>query len=209
MPAELQQFCAGWQTMHAGRGWTYRLWREADIDALGLRNRDLYDRAADLAPDNAWAFRTDVARYEILLSQGGVYLDCDIEPRKPLDTILATEVPSFAAWETPGRWVSNAVIGAEAGSPLLAALVSELPINVCDKIAEGQAQGRRYRANILSGPQFLTAIYLRRPDWLTVLPKAWFHPYLFSELDRGRESFPSAYGVHHWHDRRTRRSQVR
>jgi inositol phosphorylceramide mannosyltransferase catalytic subunit len=203
MPAELQAYCAGWRARHPG--WEYRLWQERDIDAFALRNRALYDRAGTVAPGSEGPFRADLVRYEVLLRYGGVYIDCDIEACKPIDPILAEGMPAFAVWEKPGRWISNAVMGAEAGTPLLDRLVTGLPANVSARLAEARRLGRQYRPNILSGPQYLTAIYQQQPDALTVLPKDWFHPYLFSELERGREAFSSAYGVHHWHDRRTRR----
>jgi mannosyltransferase OCH1-like enzyme len=207
MPAELAAFCAGWRALHPA--WEYRLWSEPEIDAFGLRNRELYDRAGEIAQQRAGAFKADIARYEILLTQGGVYLDCDIEPRKPLDPIIAAGHSAFATWERTGQWVTNAVMGSEPGAPLLKELVTGLSTHVERQLTDARVTGRPAPPHILSGPHYLTSVYQRHTDWLTVLPKAWFHPYLYSELDRGREAFPDAYGVHHWHTRRTERAVMR
>lgn len=209
MPGHLADFCEGWRTLHPSPAWEYRLWHDADIQALDLHNRNLYDRAAEIAPGNEGAFRSDLARYEILLRHGGIYLDCDIEARKPLDPLIDAGFPAFAAWERPGRWISNAALGCEAGNRLIEALVLNLPANVEQQLAEARDRGRNYGPNILSGPQYLTAQYHHRPQDLTVVPKAWFHPYLYSELERGRDEFPGAYGVHHWHRRRVERDTPR
>lgn len=209
MPADLADYCAGWRSLHAGPAWEYRLWQDEDLETFRLRNRALYDRAAEIAPGHEGAFKADIARYEILLRHGGIYLDCDIEACKPLDPLIAAGFEAFATWERPGRWISNAVMGAEPGTPLMEMLVAELAGHVEQQLAEARDRDRTYGPNILTGPQYLTGQYHHRPQSLTILPKGWFHPYLYSELDRGREAFPGAYGVHHWHSRRTERATPR
>jgi predicted small lipoprotein YifL len=72
---------AAWQAYAAQLGYTYRLWREADLAEL----------RADMAPGNAELFdefsamhayqaAADILRYEIVHKHGGVYADCDIRP---------------------------------------------------------------------------------------------------------------------------------
>jgi len=66
-------------------GWEYRLWREAEV-------QELIDGSLlpDLLMDDSQpvGLRADVARYEILRRQGGVYFDCDFELLRPLDHLL-------------------------------------------------------------------------------------------------------------------------
>src|SRR5678816_3533579 len=59
--------------------WKYRLWREADIARLGLRNQAAYDLYMEAG---TWYGAADVARVEILHRFGGVYLDADSEPTR-------------------------------------------------------------------------------------------------------------------------------
>jgi mannosyltransferase OCH1-like enzyme len=189
MPREFREYGEAWKRLMPE--WEHRLWTEADLPPL--RNQDLFDRAAEIAPNNVGQLRADVARYEILFAHGGVYMDCDYEPRKPLDPLLG-DAP-FAAWEEEGRWIANGTIGSPPGHPFLEALIEGLPRNV--RLKAG------LRPNAMSGPQYFTPIAIAHA--IMVYPKAWFHPYLYNELHRRHERFPDAYAVHHWHNKRRKR----
>jgi mannosyltransferase OCH1-like enzyme len=179
-------------------GWSLRQWSGPE-ELYPLRNQAIYDAADRIAPNHAGQLRSDVLRYEILLRYGGVYVDHDVELLKPIDELL--DVQAFAAWEVPASWINQAVLGAVPGHPLLEALVAGLPESL------ERAGRRRLRPAVLSGPQFLTRTVNRDgPFDLTVYPKAWFYPYLWSEIDRHGpdhlELWPDSYAVHHWHNRR-------
>jgi mannosyltransferase OCH1-like enzyme len=188
MPDQLAEWGATWQHHHPE--WEHRLWTEDTLPPLV--NQDIYDRAEAIAPDNVGQLRADVARYELLATYGGVYVDCDFECRRPLDELARLD--AFAAWEAPGRWINNAILGARPAHPLFIELIERLPLNV------KRHHGRR--PNVLTGPQFLTPV--ARKHKITVLPKAMFYPYTWAELDRAGEPFPQAWAVHHWWNRRRR-----
>jgi hypothetical protein len=63
-------------------------------------------------------------------------------------------------------------------------------------------QHRGARPNVMSGPQYLTKLWRKDPQGLTVFPQRFFFPYQHDELERGNESFPDAYAVHHWANQR-------
>src|SRR3954452_9252859 len=69
MPPEYEAFGETWAQHHPG--WEMRLWRSSDLPPL--RNQDLFDRATSFAQ------QSDIARYELLLRHGGVYVDTDFE----------------------------------------------------------------------------------------------------------------------------------
>lgn len=188
MPDHLAAYGDTWAQHHPG--WDHQLWTETNMPAL--RNQQLYDDAERIAPGHEGQFRADVARYELLARHGGVYVDCDLECRKPIDDLC--DVAAFAAWEHTDRWVNNAFMGAVPGHPFLVALIAGLAQHVRRRPGE--------RPNKLSGPQYLTPVYRRFARDVTVYPKDWFYPYLWSELDRQGEDFPDAYAVHHWNHRR-------
>lgn len=198
MPFDLVMLEPAWFLLHPE--WEWRTWRDADFG--WLRNQDLFDAAEDIVgPTEVGQFRADIARLEILHRYGGVYVDCDMEARKPLDPLL--EVECFAGFEDPeGRWVNNAVMGAEAGHPFLDALIEALP----DSVAAAQRAGIT-RPNKFSGPQFVTPIWKRDRfrHSVTVHPHSHFYPYSWSELDQRGGDFPDAYAVHHWQHRRVTR----
>lgn len=185
MPDELAAYRDTWAELHPD--WELRLWGEADLG--WLRNIDLF-RDAEAVTPHVGQFRADVARYEILHRFGGVYVDCDMECRRPIDPLMGFEC--WAAWETDGVWVNNAVMGCVPGHPLMVALIDGLPGNV--KRTFGK------RPNVLSGPQYLTPLAIEHG--IEVRPSAEFFPYRWDELERGNEDFPDAYGVHHWNNRR-------
>lgn len=188
MPDHLAEYVASWRRVHPG--WTHTIWSADDL--TWLANQELFDDAEQHTA-SVGQFRADIARYEILHRYGGVYVDCDFEALRPIDELIA-DVDCFAAWETDGQWVNNAILGAVPGHPFLAELIRALPANVVR--AAGQ------RPNVMTGPQFVTPIARRHK--VELFPAAMFYPYLFNELDRGREVFPDAYAVHHWHNARSR-----
>jgi mannosyltransferase OCH1-like enzyme len=187
MPAHLEAYVASWTRVNPG--WEHRVWGEQDLG--WLQNQGLFD-AAEEHTDRVGQFRSDIARYEILHRFGGVYVDCDFEARKPIDDLLEG-VDCFAAWETDGAWLNNAIVGAVPGHPLFADLIRALPGNVARRCGK--------RPNVMTGPQFFTPI--ARRHHVTKFPAALFYPYLYDELHRGGAEFDDAYAVHHWHNRRT------
>ena len=63
-----------------------------------------------------WAFVSDVARLFALYTEGGIYLDTDVELIKPLDEFLNQK--AFAGFEGT-EWVGTNIIGAEIGNEMI------------------------------------------------------------------------------------------
>lgn len=192
LPAEYAAYGKTWTAHHPG--WEYRLWTENTLPAM--RNRDLFDRADELVPDvNVEQFRADVLRYEILYNLGGLYVDVDFECLTNIEAIIEG-LECFAAWETQDRWVNNAILGAEPGHPFIDRVIAGLPASV--------EHHRGLRPNISTGPQYLTGLWRRHRDDLTVLPQSLFYPYSYSDVGTPREHgpWPDAVAVHHWANRR-------
>jgi mannosyltransferase OCH1-like enzyme len=171
LPATFRDFAEGWRRLHPD--WEYRLWGEGDVPSL--RNRDLYERAAELCPGFEGQLRSDVFRYELLHTYGGVWVDTDFQCFAPLDDILSG-VSCFAAWEIQGRVANNAILGCEAGHPFMDRLIRNLPASVLS--------GKSVRPSKVSGPHYLTAQLRGHEAELTVFPQAWFYAVACNELDR-------------------------
>lgn len=60
------------------QGWTARLWGPKEVNELLARYPDA-KRVYDQVPRNVQ--RADIARYVIILDQGGFYMDCDAGPK--------------------------------------------------------------------------------------------------------------------------------
>lgn len=112
-----QQWADGWRAMHPD--WTQRIWREADLAALTMRNRAQFERQV---AEQCWPGAADVARLEILYQQGGVYVDIDSKPLMSLSGAAFMQSDAFAGYEPvaslPGR-VANGTIGATPGSEVI------------------------------------------------------------------------------------------
>lgn len=63
-----------------------------------------------------WAFASDVARLYALYTEGGIYMDTDVEIYKPLDEFLNNK--AFIGFEDT-HYLSTATIGAEKGNPII------------------------------------------------------------------------------------------
>lgn len=132
----------------------HKLWSDADVAALGLRNQvrlrawptllraeaDASQAAFDGASN--WGEKSDIARYEILHRFGGVYVDTDyvcVRSVAPLHEVRARHEPcgpecdgseaqavSFYAGLSSTGCVelNNGLIGAAPGHPLLQSLIT-------------------------------------------------------------------------------------
>jgi mannosyltransferase OCH1-like enzyme len=202
MPDEFVSYGQRWSALHPD--WKLYDWTDASLpnlrnERLGadkprLRNDNLWRVAPRLAPGRVGQLRADIVRLELLWRFGGVWLDADMEPRKPIGELL-DDVELFAAWETDGVWINNAILGATAAHPFIDELIRRMPRSV---VAHPGAQ-----PNVTTGPQYVTRqVRSLKPD-IAIFPSAWFYPYRWDELDRAGEDFPDAYAIHRWNNRRT------
>jgi mannosyltransferase OCH1-like enzyme len=102
----------------------YRLWTDDAIDRMGLRNDDVYRR---FVCGDIYDGAADVARAEILLRYGGVYVDADSVALRPLADAPFMGAGFFAQREpneSDPELVTNAFMGAVPGHPILARYVA-------------------------------------------------------------------------------------
>lgn len=182
-PPQHWRWAQSWKRLHPD--WEIVTWTAESLPPL--RNQRYFDRATNPAQ------RSDIARYELLNRYGGVYLDVDMEARRPIDPLLSG-VEFFCATEDE-VWMNIAILGATPDNPVLDAIIEGLGPSI--------EQGPPGSINVQSGPQFFTRVVNRLrsapdPAPVTVFPSALFYPYHFSEPERAGDSFPDAYAVHHW-----------
>lgn len=129
---------AAWAAHATRHGYGYKLWREDDLAALGLADGAAF-RAMLARGDLPGA--VDAARYAILATEGGIYLDCDWYPARddlafhdllPLVglTALAEDIPRHTG--AGGLLLANSFLAAPAGHPVFTRLVAVLPDIVAD-----------------------------------------------------------------------------
>jgi hypothetical protein len=123
----------------------------------------------------------DMIRLEALLRFGGVYVDQDVEPLRPLDPLLY--LPAFAAWEDE-RCVPNAVMGAVPEHPAIRACLDEMLRRI---------PGETWQA----GPGVLTDILPGRDDVL-LLPPGSFYAVHYRDPDRDEKMDKFEIREHPW-----------
>lgn len=176
MPPAFAEFGRGFERLHPK--WEMRLWTDADLDELDIT--DAERRRARSASE-----LSNVVRYEVLRRHGGVYLDTDVECRRPLDDLLAG-VSAFAALELPGR----------VGTALLGSVPAHRAFERAARLAR-LTLGLGLHSADANGPYLMSLILEQEPE-VTIFGAEKFYPFTWAERERATESFPDAYAIHHW-----------
>lgn len=129
VPDEWRDFQRTWKDHHPD--WTYKLWTDEDYLPFVTAHFPAF-----LPTFLAYSYqiqRVDAVRYLILLHEGGVYADLDLECLRPVDALLADrtfvicrEPAVHADWVDADLLLCNAFMAAVPGHPFLAAIGAEL-----------------------------------------------------------------------------------
>lgn len=137
-----------------------------------------------------WAFLSDYVRLRALWSEGGIYLDTDIEVVRPFDDLLGHQC--FLGFEAPDR-ANTSVIGAIEGHWFLGECMRLMDLR--------HSQRRPY----LIAPEVATRCILSGdPKTISVFPSEYFYPYNpYDESRPVKELMYSSvteqtYAIHHW-----------
>jgi len=122
-----------WRTHAEKHGYRHRLWREADLEGLGIYENDIFK---EMLAAGDYPGAVDVARYVILAEEGGIYLDCDWFPARdaasfhhflPMIGLHAFAEPIPRNTATGSLLLANSFIAAPPGHPLFGAMLAALP----------------------------------------------------------------------------------
>ena len=160
--------------------WDCRTYREpidpADWPIMG----DLFDRCQNGAQ------KAGLIRLEALFTHGGIYVDSDCEPFRPLDPLVNCR--AFAAWEDE-RVVPDAVLGSVPNHPAF----KQMLIAARDAIETGQDAWK-------SGPGVTTAILPGRDDVLLLPPGSFYPAHYHEKAKLGTNGAkPWVFLEHKWH----------
>lgn len=164
-------------------------WNEQNFDVQAYA----YTREAYEA--KKWAFVSDVARLYALVSQGGIYMDTDVEVLKPLDGILEYEAVSGFESQTQ---IPTGLMACRAGQPLFEELLRDY-----DQAHFILADGRY---DLTTNVTRITKVCLKyglRPNntlqtvnGFTLFPKEYFCP---KDCEtRVLHITPNTYTIHHF-----------
>lgn len=189
MPEEFERYGESWRRHHPG--WELKLWTDEGLPQL--RFPEALEKARNLGE------RSDLLRYEILVREGGVYVDTDMECRRPLDPLL-DGVSAFAGWVRAQK-VGNAIIGAEPGHPAIERMLEQ----ATSRVGTGHVSAA-------TGPRLLTEV-LTSSEGVTIFERELFYPFHPRRAPEGASEFPDAYAVHHveasWKSSEQLREEIR
>lgn len=207
MPDRYKEYGSRWAELNPG--WKVIDWDQDTLPIDQLRNRNVWDliekngvnSGAPMPQDQAIAVqRADVAGYELIYIHGGIYVNCDIEPIRPLEPWVDDTVGdrAFAGFED-NRFLVNAVLGGPEKHPFWDRVLERL--------------GPRYNAqykrmmNQVTGPYLLTETWREFGNQRTfyAAPREIFNPVHHSKIMPGKyvtdfdmKRYPTTIAVHHW-----------
>lgn len=160
-----------WLKMHPD--WQYILWDEAKVAEFGLANKWMYESMKNPSA------KSDVVRPEVVYSYGGVYLDTDMLPCKPLDKLLYLDffcgvVGSYdGTLKEAETCIAPSIFGAAQGNKILEKIILKIgqEKTVPHSIAEIMT---------ITGPEMFSREILANLDkspLTVVFPSPYFYPF--------------------------------
>lgn len=217
IPDNYREFGEQWEALNPG--WKHILWTEETILQDGIINKDVWD---DLAiPAQGFGLdeialatqRADVIGYEIVYKHGGLYVNTDIQPVRPIQHLI-NEYPqiqeSAAAPMEDEDWVVNAALWAPQPHMMFwQYCVQYLPERY-------YSYPKTAFMNERTGPHLLTHAWrVLPPGLLVTLDKNTFNPIHWSQVMYGQDAefnkddLPhNTIAVHHWGHRKNQRAQT-
>jgi hypothetical protein len=197
IPDDFRRYGELWLSLNPE--WKMQTWTDENL--LEIRNRSEFNNCEKFAQ------KADVLRYELLWRFGGVYIDMDFEPLKPLGQAF-DGINAFFADEKPGT-PAIGILGSVPSDPFFEHLIEALPASIRAHTGVSEATGPMFFARELA--RYFAAdwhirrlgeiwehVDWRRSRWLYGYESRYFYPYGYWEPQRRGERFPGSYAVHHW-----------
>ncbi len=108
LPKDVQKYIDTWKKFCPD--YEIKEWNEQNFD---IHRNQYVEEAYQL---KKWAFVSDVARINALYTEGGIYMDTDVEVVRNLDPLLNTR--GFLGFEGT-QWIATNLVGFEAGHEIL------------------------------------------------------------------------------------------
>ena len=142
-----------------------------------------------------WSKLSNLVRLQALYTEGGIYLDTDVEVIKNFSVLQNKCFVGFQQEEEATGWINNAVIGAQRGHPFL---------KRCVELTEETFE---QKGEFALSPQVTTTILkemglreykLQEINEVTVYPIEYFYPYPWFGQFTPDCITKNTYCVHHW-----------
>lgn len=193
MPKEYQELTELLLSLHPG--WEYKLWTSKNKPELF--NEEIYK---SMPFDK---FKADLIRYEVLLNEGGVYLDVDFLFQRNMNSFLQNDFivinqKNFKA--PPG--LANGLMGFPAKHFIMKYLVMKIPYLMESQHKEDCKKLGVHGALLKNiGPGLLYSIKDIEPNFKPISHQH-FCPISSIEIKEANlKDYPNAYAIHLWNSR--------
>jgi mannosyltransferase OCH1-like enzyme len=143
-----------------------------------------------------WSKVSNYARLHALFTEGGIYLDLDMELIKSLDPLLTNECfVGFQSRKKCREWVNNAIIGAVPGHPFMSRCM-DITTSTWRKY------GEFYRSPMVT-TQALLRMGLKKYhdqvlDGVKIYPTEYFYPFNWKQSYDRSHITGETFCVHYW-----------
>ena len=178
VPKSMADWIKSWPSKHPS--WDYVFWTHEDIRELVNLTMPEYLSLFNSYPGNI--YRSDIARYFILYSFGGLYLDLDIQCLRSVEDVvkehacfLSQEPPVHASinFKMTTNFATGALMACRPHHPFFKVIIWQLPYNTRQGLL--QATGPLL-VNQVAQKFLMTLNDSSHPDHLFLAPPDWFHP---------------------------------
>jgi hypothetical protein len=174
-PGIMKEYSELWKLMNPN--WQYIIWTDSDVtdDLLG-RYKDIYYFFKEVR------IKAKILTYIILYKHGGIYIDLDCRPLKPLNDELLKHENGFAVFANEyyfGARIAHNVLGFTQENFILLGLL--------EKIRETE----QYSLTVLND-------YLNMHQEIFVYPSYYFYPQHYYGYKCNSKLIKFTYGIHMW-----------
>ena len=202
LPDEAKKCISSWKKFCPD--YTIREWNEKNFDLQS--NQYAYEAYQN----KKWAFITDYVRLYAMVTEGGIYMDTDVEVIKPLDDLLVNK--AFSGFENLEK-IPTGIMACEKGVPLFQQLLNEYDGRhfVKDNGELDLTTNVETITNYCKSLGFVSNNTYQVIEEFTIYPKDWFCP---KDYVTGKITLTSnTRTIHHfkgsWKDKNTQIIQQR
>jgi len=187
LPEEFKAYIYTWLEKHPG--WYYKLWTDEDMKNIRLYNQQYYDEAEN------YGVKSDLLKWEVIYSFGGVYIDVDFECLQPLDRFHETYdfYTALQPLDTQFVQLGAAIFGAVPEHPILKHCIETIK-------DDWHLKGAPTKTGPVHFTKSLYAMAGKTEKRDIVFPAFYFYPLgcCGTQLDRSGWLQAGAYALHHW-----------
>lgn len=161
--------------------WEYKLWTMDDLKDYPMRNKNLFDCLQN--PGS----KSDVARYEIIYNEGGIYLDTDFKVITKFDSIINCDFFTGVG-HSKEPMVFNGLFGSTPKNIFLESLLTSLKNQEFDCNTNDKESIMNFSGPYFFSNQFFSFIKQNPSSDFVVFPTPYFYPLPATERNNVRNN---------------------